>query len=134
MSSAALVGIAAAVIVLIVLGIIILPLINKRQFRKMPFDQQVRILMKQAKGLVYFKNVSHGSKGTLIYVKNKRKILIYPWVLADGKMLCTKENPFTVWDYPEEHPEMSADEIKQAVEELEKYNDKSLVKLYLQDN
>ncbi|MBR3150334.1 MAG: hypothetical protein IKF64_09200 [Eubacterium sp.] len=133
MSSAALVGIAAAVAAVILLGIIILPLINKWQFKRMPFDQQVRILMKQAKGLVYFKNISSGSKGTLIYVKNKRKILTYPWILVEGKMLCTKENPFDVWDYPEEHPELTDDEIKQAVEELEKYNDKSIVKLYLQD-
>ena len=99
----------------------------------MPFDQQIRILMKQAKGLVYFKNISNGRAGTLIYVKNKRKILTYPWVLKDGKMLCTKENPFTNWDYPEEHPQMSEDEIKQAVEELDKFNEKSFVKLYLQD-
>ncbi len=133
MSSAALVGISAAVVAVILLGIIILPLINKRQFNRMPFDQQIRILMKQAKGLVFFKNISNGSKGTLIYVKNKRKILTYPWILVDGKMLCTKENPFTVWDYPEEHPAMTEDEIKQAVSELEKYNEKNLVKLYLQD-
>ena len=133
MTSATLVSIIAAVAGVILLGFIILPFINKWQFRRMTFDQQIRILMKQAKGLVYFKNISNGSKGTLIYIKNKRKILTYPWVLADGKMLCTKKDPFTVWDYPEEHPAMTADEIKQAVEELEKYNEKSIVKLYLQD-
>lgn len=133
MTSATLVSIIAAVAGVILLGFIILPFINKWQFRRMTFDQQIRILMKQAKGLVYFKNISNGSKGTLIYIKNKRKILTYPWVLADGKMLCTKKDPFTVWDYPEKHPAMTADEIKQAVEELEKYNEKSIVKLYLQD-
>ena len=133
MTSATLVGIIAAVVAVIILGIIILPLINKWQFRRMPFDQQIRILMKQAKGLAYFKNISNGSTGTLFYVKNKRKILTYPWVLADGKMLCTKKNPFDCWDYPEEHPEMTPDEKIQAIEELEKFNDKSIVKLYLQD-
>ena len=120
------------IIGVLILGIIIIPIINRLQFKKLPFDQQIRILMKQAKGLIYFKNISYGSKGTLIYIKNKRKILAYPWVLADGKMLCTKENPLDCWDYPEEHPKLNEDEKKQALEELEKYNDKSIVKLYLQ--
>ena len=133
MTSAALVGIAAVAAALILLGFIVLPFINKWQFRRMPFDQQIRVLMKQAKGLVYFKNISNGSKGTLIYIKNKRKILTYPWVLRDGKMLCTKDDPFTEWDYPEEHPKMTPDEIIQALEELDKYNEKNLVKLYLKD-
>ena len=115
----------------LLLGIIIFPLINKLQFKRLPFDQQIRILMKQARGLVYFKNISYGSKGTLIYIKNKRKILTYPWVLIDGKMLCTKENPFDFWDYPEEKPPLSEDEKKQALAELEKFNDKSIVKLYI---
>ncbi|MBQ9516789.1 MAG: hypothetical protein IJR60_01765 [Eubacterium sp.] len=133
MSSAQLVALIAAVAVIILLGVIVLPLINKRQFRRMPYDQQIRILMKQAKKLVFFKNVSNGTTGTLFYVKNKRKILIYPWQLVDGKMLCTKKNPYTNWDYPEEQPAMTEDEIKQAVAELDKFNEKSLVKLYLQD-
>ena len=133
MTSAALVGIIAAAVGALLLLAILLPLINRRQFKRMTFDQQIRILMKQAKGLVYFKNISGGTKGTLVYIKNKRKILTYPWVLADGKMLCTKKDPFTVWDYPEDHPAMTPDEIKQAVEELEKFNEKSIVKLYLQD-
>ena len=124
------------IIVLIILGvllcgIVILPIISRQQFKKLPFDQQIRILMKQARGLIYFKNISYGSKGTLIYIKNKRKILAFPWVLADGKMLCTKQNPFENWDYPEDKPPLSEDEKKQALEELEKYNEKSLVKLYL---
>jgi len=121
------------VVVIILLGTAIFPFVNKWQFNRMPFDQQIRILMKQAKGLIFFKNISNGRTGTLIYVKNKRKILTYPWILEDGKMLCTKKNPFTNWDYPEEHPQMTDDEIKQAVEELEKFNDKSIVKLFLQD-
>ena len=124
------------VIVLIIagvllLGIFIIPVINRIQFKRMPMEQQIRILMKQAKGLNYFKNISYGSKGTLVYIKNKRKILTYPWILADGKMLCTKENPFEFWDYPEERPELSEDEKKQALEELEKFNDKSIIKLYI---
>ena len=127
-----------AIVIIIVgvllLGIIVFPIINKYQFKRLPFDQQIRILMKQAKGLNFFKNISYGSKGTLIYIKNKRKILAYPWILADGKMLCTKENPFDFWDYPEEHPEISEDEKKQAVEALEKFNEKSIIKLFIQDS
>ncbi|MBQ7203511.1 MAG: hypothetical protein IJS03_05810 [Eubacterium sp.] len=133
MSSAAFVGIIAAIVVLIILGIIVIPLFNKRQFQKMPYDQKVRILMKQAKKLVFFKNVSNGSTGTLYFVKNKRKILALPWVLKEGKMLCTKDNPFDFWDYPEEKPAFTLDEIKQAADELEKYNEKSIVKLYFKD-
>ena len=124
------------VIVLIIIGVLLLgifvfPIINRLQFKRMPFEQQIRLLMKQAKGLTFFKNISYGSKGTLVYIKNKRKILTYPWILADGKMLCTKDNPFDFWDYPEEHPKFSEDEKKQALEELEKFNNKSIVKLYL---
>jgi hypothetical protein len=122
------------VAVIIVLGVIVFPQINKRQFKKMPIEQQVRILMKQANKLIYWKNISQGTKGTLIYIKNKRKILIYPWVLIDGKMLCTRKNPYHHWDYPEEKPAFTDDEIKQAKEELEKYNKKNVVKLYLQNN
>ena len=124
------------IIILIILcillcGIVIFPLISRYQFKRLPFDQQIRILMKQARGLVFFKNISYGNKGTLIYIKNKRKILTYPWVLLDGKMLCTKENPFDRWDYPEDKPPLTDDEKKQALEELEKFNEKSLVKLYM---
>ena len=113
------------------LGLIVFPIINRYQFRRLPFDQQIRILMKQARGLVFFKNISYGKKGTLIYIKNKRKILTYPWVLVDGKMLCSKEKPFESWDYPEDKPPLSEDEKKQALEELEKFNEKSIVKLYI---
>lgn len=120
-------------LVIVFLGVLIIPTINKRQFKKMPFDQQIRILMKEANKLIYFKNISDGSKGNLIYIKNKRKILVYPWVLIDGKMLCTKENPFEHWDYPEEKSPLTDDEIKQAIEELDKYNKNKPVKLYLQD-
>lgn len=118
--------------VLVVLGVIVFPQINKYQLKKMPVEQQIRILMKQANKLVYWKNISEGAKGTLIYIKNKRKILAYPWVLIDGKMLCTRKNPYDHWDYPEEQPAFTEDEIIQAKEELEKYNKKSAVKLYLQ--
>lgn len=119
--------------VLVVLGIFVFPIINKRQLKKMPFDQQIRILMKQANKLIYFKNITDGTKGNLIYIKNKRKILVYPWVLIDGKMLCTKANPFDHWDYPEELPKFTEDEIIQAIDELEKYNKNKPVKLYLQE-
>ena len=117
------------VAVVLVLGIIIFPLINRRQFRNLPPDQQVRIIMKEAKGLIYFKNVSKGRTGILYYVKNKRKILAFPWVLSDGKMLCTRENPFERWDYPEEQEPLNEDELKQLLSELEKYNKKNAVKI-----
>lgn len=122
------------VAVLSVLGLVIFPIVNKRQFSKLPVEQQIRILMKQAKKLIYWKNIGQGTKGSLVYIKNKRKILVYPWVLVDGKMLCTKANPYDRWDYPEDKPEFTEDEIKQALEELEKYNRHNPVKLYLQNN
>lgn len=122
------------VAVLSVLSLVIFPIVNKRQFSKLPVEQQIRILMKQAKKLIYWKNIGQGTKGSLVYIKNKRKILVYPWVLVDGKMLCTKANPFDRWDYPEDKPEFTEDEIKQALEELEKYNRHNPVKLYLQNN
>lgn len=117
------------VAVILVLGIIIFPLINRWQFRRLPPDQQVRIIMKQAKGLIFFKNVSKGSSGVLYYVKNKRKILAFPWVLSDGHMLCTRSNPFERWDYPEERQPLNEDELKQLGGELEKYNKKNPVKI-----
>ena len=117
------------VVVLIILGVVIFPLINRRSFRNLPPDQQIRILMKEAKGLAYFKNVSKGSTGILYYVKNKRKILAFPWILSDGKMLCTRTNPFERWDYPEEKEQINADELKQLADELEKFNKKNPVKI-----
>ncbi len=120
-------------IAVIILGIIVFPLINRYQFKKMPAEQQVRILMKQAKGLIFFKNISYGKEGKLVYIKNKRKIYIYPWVLKDGNMLCTRRDLYESWDYPEEKPAFSEEEKLQAVAELEKYNEKSLVKLCFED-
>lgn len=119
--------IAAAVI--LVLGIIIFPVLNRCQFRNLPPEQQVRILMKEAKGLVYFKNVAKGGKGTLFYVKNRRKILAFPWVLVDGKMICTRKNPFEKWDYPEEQELLNDDELAQVKQELENFNKKNPVKI-----
>ncbi len=115
--------------VILVLGIIVIPLINRRSFRNLPPDQQIRILMKEATGLVYFKNVSKGSTGVLYYVKNKRKILVFPWVLSDGRMLCTRKNPFERWDYPEQEERLNEAELTQLAEELEKYNKKNPVKI-----
>jgi hypothetical protein len=117
------------VVVIFVLGAIVFPIINRRQFRNLPADQQVRIIMKEAKGLIFFKNVSKGSTGILYYVKNKRKILCFPWVLSDGKMLCLRENPFDHWDYPEEKEPLNDDELKQLSEELEKFNKKNPIKI-----
>lgn len=80
--------------------------------------------------MAYFKNVSNGSTGILYFVKNRRKILAFPWKLVDGHMLCTRENPFERWDYPEEQAPLNEDELKLILEELEKYNKKNPVKIY----
>ena len=122
------------VAVVILLGVIVLPLFNRQQFRRLSYDQQILAIMKQANKLVFWKNISHGRAGSLFFVKNKRKILVYPWVINEnGQMLITKENPFDKWDYPEEHEPLSADEIKQAREELYAYADKSAVKIVFND-
>lgn len=122
------------VAVVILLGVIVLPLFNRQQFRRLPYDQQILAIMKQANKLVFWKNISHGRAGSLFFVKNKRKILVYPWVINEnGQMLITKDNPFDKWDYPEEHEPLSADEIKQAREELYAYADKSAVKIVFND-
>lgn len=123
-----------AVFALILLGIFVIPVFNRHSFDRLPFEQQVRVLMKQAKGLNYFKNVSYGTKGTLTYVKNKRKILMFHWVLIDGKMLCTDNNPLSNWDYPEEKPSLTDDEVRLVHSQLDLYNKKQTVKFYLQDN
>lgn len=122
------------VAVVILLGVIVLPLFNRQQFRRLPYDQQILAIMKQANKLVFWKNISHGRAGSLFFVKNKRKILVYPWVINEnGQMLITKENPFDKWDYPEEYEPLNADEIKQAREELYAYADKSAVKIVFND-
>ena len=122
------------VAVVILLGVIVLPLFNRQQFRRLPYDQQILAIMKQANKLVFWKNITPGRAGSLFFVKNKRKILVYPWVINEnGQMLITKENPFDKWDYPEEHEPLSADEIKQAREELYAYADKSAVKIVFND-
>ena len=113
----------------VLLGLIIIPLFNRAQFNKLPKDQKIRILMKQANKLTYFKNLSDGTTGNLVYIKNKRKIYVYPWELKDGKMVCTREDLFKNWDYPEELPEFTEDEIKLALDELENYNKKNRIKL-----
>ena len=74
--------------VILIFGIIILPLFNRWQFKRLPVDQQVLAIMKQANKLVFWKNVSNGRTGNLFFVKNKRKILVYPWVLDEnGRMV-----------------------------------------------
>ena len=120
--------------VLVLLGVIILPLFNRWQFKRLPVDQQVLAIMKQAKTLVFWKNVSNGRTGNLFYVKNKRKILVYPWAIDEqGRMVILKKNPFDNWNYPEEKAPLNEDEIKQAREELYKYSKKSMVKIVFND-
>ena len=118
-----------SVIALLVLGLIVFPIINKAQFKRMPAEQQVRIIMQQAKGNHWFKNVSYGSEGKLIYVKNKRKIYYFPWELREGDMYCTRNKLFENWDYPEDAPPFTPEEKEQLLEALEKFNKKSIVKI-----
>lgn len=120
--------------VVIALGIAVLPAFNRWQFKRLSYDQQVITIMRQAKGLVYFKNISHGRTGSLFFVKNKRKILVYPWALDEnGRMVIQKQNPFDKWNYPEDQPLLDEDEVRQAVAELKKYSDKSAVKIVFND-
>lgn len=122
------------IVVILLLGVIVLPLFNRWQFKRLPVDQQVLTIMRQAKTLIFFKNVSNGRTGNLFYVKNKRKILVYPWALDEnGRMVILKKNPFDNWNYPEDKAPLNADEIKQAREELYKYSEKSIVKLAFND-
>lgn len=122
------------ILAVLILVIIILPLFNRSQLKKMPVDQQILIIMKQAKDLVFFKNISSGRTGNLCFVKNKRKILVYPWILNEkGEMQITKENPFDRWDYPEDRPLLNADEIAQARKELINYSKKSSVRIVWND-
>lgn len=67
--------IALIVAAVLLLGLVLLPAFNRWQVRRMPADQQILLIMKQAKGLHYIRNVSGGKQGFLYYVKNKRKIL-----------------------------------------------------------
>ena len=69
MSTSLTVGIVVSVIIF--LGVIVFPIVNKHQLKNMPYDQQIRIIMKSANKLHYFKNISNGTKGTLIYVSVK---------------------------------------------------------------
>lgn len=115
-------------LVLLVLGIIVFPLINRKQFINLPYDQQIRVLMKEANSLAYFKNISKGSSGTLYFVKNKRKILFLDWTLSNGEMHCTKQNPLLKWDYPENNPLLTDDERMLVEAEIESYNKKNPVK------
>lgn len=126
--------IAVIVLVIVLLGVFVLPVFNRRQFKKLPADQQVLAIMKQANKLIFWKNISNGRTGNLFYVKNKRKILVYPWVLNEnGKMVITKKNPFDKWDYPEEKAPLNEDEVKQARAELRRFSEKSAVKIIFND-
>lgn len=126
--------IAVIVLVIVLLGVFVLPVFNRRQFKKLPADQQVLAIMRQANKLIFWKNISNGRTGNLFYVKNKRKILVYPWVLNEnGKMVITKTNPFDKWDYPEEKAPLNEDEVKQARAELRRFSEKSAVKIIFND-
>ena len=61
--------IALIVAAVLLLGLVLLPAFNRWQVRRMPADQQILLIMKQAKGLHYIRNVSGGKQGFLYYVK-----------------------------------------------------------------
>ncbi len=121
------------IFVILILGLFILPLLNRWMFNKLPRDQKIRILIKGAKSLAHFKNVSNGNTGILYFIKNKRKIIYFPWILADGQMICTRKNPFDHWDYPEEEQPINDDELVMLKEEIANYNKKSAVKIVFPD-
>ena len=102
--------IALIVAAVLLLGLVLLPAFNRWQVRRMPADQQILLIMKQAKGLHYIRNVSGGKQGFLYYVKNKRKILVYPWVRRGRVRVITKKDPFDRWDYPEEQAPLTREE------------------------
>lgn len=66
------------VAVVILLGVIVLPLFNRQQFRRLPYDQQILAIMKQANKLVFWKNISHGRAGSLFLLKTSAKFLFIP--------------------------------------------------------
>lgn len=113
--------IALMIAVVLLLGLVLLPAFNRRQVRRMPQDQQILLIMKQAKGLHYIRNVSGGKQGFLYYVKNKRKILVYPWVRRGRARVITKKDPFNRWDYPEEQITLTPQEREQARQALADY-------------
>ena len=41
--------------VVVLLGAVVLPLFNRQQFRRLPYDQQILAIMKQANKLVFWK-------------------------------------------------------------------------------
>lgn len=61
--------------VVLLLGIIVFPLINRRQFRNLPPDQQIRIIMKEAKGLAYLKMYLRAAAVFSFMLKTKEKYL-----------------------------------------------------------
>lgn len=113
--------IALIVAAVLLLGLVLLPAFNRWQVRRMPADQQILLIMKQAKGLHYIRNVSSGKQGFLYYVKNKRKILVYPWVRRGRVRVITKKDPFDRWDYPEEQAPLTREERMQARQVLADY-------------
>ncbi|MBO5495146.1 MAG: hypothetical protein J5964_05450 [Eubacterium sp.] len=115
--------------VVLLLGIIVFPLFNRWQFNRLAPELQVRAIMKQANSLAFFKNVSKGRSGRMYFVKNKRKILVFDWVLDGGNMLVINKNPFSNWDYPEEKEALNEDDCKFVLDAVEKYNKKHAVKL-----
>ena len=49
-------------------------------------------------------------------------------------MLCMRSPIFENWDYPEDKPAFLPEEKIQALEALDAYNEKSIVKIYLNES
>lgn len=90
--------------VILIFGIIILPLFNRWQFKRLPVDQQVLAIMKQANKLVFWKNVSNGRSGNLFFVKNKRKFLfIRGCLMKTAEWLLLRKIPLIIGIIPKKN-------------------------------
>ena len=113
--------IALIVAAVLLFGLVLLPAFNRWQVRRMPPDQQILLIMKQAKGAALHSQCIRRQTGLLYYVKNKRKILVYPWVRRGRVRVVTKKDPFDRWDYPEEQAPLTREERMQARQVLADY-------------
>lgn len=66
------------VAVVILLGVIVLPLFNRQQFRRLPYDQQILAIMKQANKLVFWKIFPTVGLEAFSLLKTSAKFLFIP--------------------------------------------------------
>lgn len=120
------------VVLLIVGGLFVFPIVNNRVWNGLTEEQQCLTLTQKARKLTEFKNLSAGTDGRLYYVVNKRKVLIYPWRLNDGKMEIIKPDPFDRWNYPSRA--LTQEERQKAREDLDEYTQKHHVQIIYSQN